>query len=104
MRTITTVYVAHSPSHAQLRAPIGGIAYGYNPLFFWLPKRGPQLIGVGGGGVDVRGGEDVAKLKAELKGVFDDTFRAAKGEWNDIARETTYLRQIEDEEWDFKVA
>ncbi|GMI33709.1 hypothetical protein TrCOL_g8249 [Triparma columacea] len=87
----------------KLRAPIGGIAYGYSPFLFWLPSRGPQLLGVGFPGLDISGGEDVGLLKEKLKCKFDDTFKIAKEEWNNIAKGTRYLRQIQDEEWDFKV-
>ena len=86
----------------KLRAPIGGIAFGYNPLLFWLPKRGPQLIGVGRG-IDVYGGEEVSMLKEELKASFDETFRCARLEWNEVIKENPYLREIKEDEWDLQV-
>ena len=67
----------------KLRAPIGEIAFGYNPLLFWLPKRGPQPLGVGGKGIDVKGDKDVKMVKVELKGSFDETFKASKDDWNE---------------------
>ena len=86
----------------KLRVPIGGVAFGYNPLLFWLPKRGPQLIGVGKG-IDIRGDENVTKLKVDLKTSFDATFTYAKDEWNEVTRENPFLREIKQDEWDFQV-
>jgi hypothetical protein len=31
----------------KTRLPLGGFAMGHSPLTFWLPKRGPCMIGVG---------------------------------------------------------
>ena len=87
----------------KLRLPIGCFAFGHNPLTFWLPKRGPQLIGRSEVIQLSPGGDDVPGLKNILKQAYDRMFEECMEIWNGES-EGKVQRKVTRDEWDFCIS
>ena len=103
-------YTWYSSSHpameklrVKLRLPIGAFAFGHNPILFYLPKRGPQLIGVGNFiKVTPKTEHDVPNLKFQLKKEYDRVFEECRVVWNS-EKECKVPRMVAANEWNFVI-
>ncbi|GMI12987.1 hypothetical protein TrLO_g11077 [Triparma laevis f. longispina] len=99
----TSSHPAMEKLRVKLRLPIGAFAFGHNPILFYLPKRGPQLIGAGGLiSLSPESEPNVPKLKLQLKTEYDRVFEECRQVWNSET-EGQDSRMVEKSEWNFKV-
>ena len=98
----------------KLSLPLGGFAIGYCLPLFIIPKRGPNLIGIGEqiiiNGKDVESKdaevskEEITNLKRAIKKEVDQSFEYCREVWNNNDfKDCGRVRLVESNEWDFVV-
>ena len=85
----------------KLSLPLGGFAIGWCLPFFILPKRGPNVCGMGRE-IKIGGGNkaDVAGIKAQIKAEYDEAFVKCREVWNSKDMEGYVPWKIDENEWD----
>lgn len=88
----------------KLSLPIGGFAIGWCLPFFILPKRGPNVVGMGREiKLEGRSKGDVNQIKATIKAEYDELFPKCREVWNSPDLEGYVPWKIDENDWEMLI-